>query len=255
MPEPINIAGRTLTGRLSRLLLTAGNGTAALAAGKTPPVVITPHAIKIQNHFVYLNCNPPIKHVEHLFSALYGLRIFSVLIHLNSRELPFFDGSCAPFVRALAGRMPARCRPLRSLARPFKIQAGGSFLGYEPQPARHLIVDMCLEHRWLGCQRLRLPITPRTYRREIAPARTFAFASLRDPRLVKLPPYGFAVTARGIISRQPLRYPDEAVRHKILDLLGDLYVLGIPLAGTIRGYNTSHRLNHLLVRKMAEFIS
>lgn len=254
MSESIIIVGRTLTGRRARLLLTTGNGTAVMAAGKTNPAVITPRSIKIQNHFVYFGRDPAIKRVEHLFSALYGLRIFSVIIHLTGQEMPFFDGSSAPFVRMLAGRLPARRHPLRSLSRPFKIHSDRSFLCYEPQPARRLIVDVSLEHRWLGCQRLQLPITPRTYQKEIAPARTFAFTSLRDPRLVKLPPYGFAVTARGIFSRQPIRYPDEAVRHKILDLLGDLYVLGIPLAGTIRGYNTSHRLNHMFVRKMMEFL-
>ncbi|UCD05315.1 MAG: UDP-3-O-acyl-N-acetylglucosamine deacetylase, partial [candidate division WOR-3 bacterium] len=88
-----------------------------------------------------------------------------------------------------------------------------------------------------------LSVDRANYLREIAPARTFVFTDDNDHRLRKLPPYGMGITGNRVYSASPLRFPDEPVRHKLLDLLGDLYVLKGRLSGRINATNTSHRLN------------
>lgn len=254
MPSAISIVGRTFAGRRARLSLTSGNGgRVTIATDRHRPVPLSPVEVSVRDHFVYLGHRPAIRHVEHLFSALYGLAIFDVRIRLDGREVPFFDGSSVALVHALNSRFRPRPGPGLTIGRKLVVRSGRSFLKYEPKPVHQLVVDMVLKHGLIGRQRLRLAITPRTYAREIASARTFLFTTVRDPRLKKLPPYGFAVTAAGVIGREPARYPDEAVRHKILDLLGDLYVLGVRLCGTITGYNTSHILNHKLVREIHKY--
>jgi len=200
MPSTVRILGRTFTGHRARLTFTTSNGGSVTVAGDGQrPVPLSPSAVSVRRHFVYLGRRSPIKHVEHLFSALYGLKIFDVGIQLDGREVPFFDGSSAALVQALRLRFRPHSGPVYSIGQTLAVRLGRSFLKYEPQPVRRLIVDMVLEHRLIGRQRLCLPITLRTYAREIAPARTFVFTTVRDPRLKKLPPYGFAVTAAGVI--------------------------------------------------------
>jgi UDP-3-O-acyl-N-acetylglucosamine deacetylase len=204
--------------------------------------------IAVENHLVHLGRKPRIRVVEHLFSALYGLNLFRCRIDLDHYELPFFDGSSRTFVRVLDKF--ARSRPAAIRGRAAMVYRGRSFLTYRPEPRDKLLVDMTLRHSFIGLQRIKLAITPLSYKREIASARTFVFTDTRDKRLKKLPPYGFAVTKQGVFSSLPPRFPDEAVRHKVLDLLGDLFVLGGRLVGTITGYNTSHALNYILAGKL-----
>jgi UDP-3-O-acyl-N-acetylglucosamine deacetylase len=109
---------------------------------------------------------------------------------------------------------------------------------------------MVLSHAYIGSQRIVCTLSPQFYTKEIAPARTFVFTNEDDPRLKNLPPYGIGITKNGIRAVTPLRFPDEPVRHKLLDLLGDLYVLKRNLYGRITGRNTSHRINLEFVRRL-----
>jgi UDP-3-O-acyl-N-acetylglucosamine deacetylase len=249
----VTIAGTALSGFAARLDLTRSKRLRINLAndGRRPrPVALKVKNIRVENHLVNLGYSHPVRVVEHLFSALYGMDFFTVQIDLFRNELPFFDGSSLAFAYALTklGSPPAapRKHPVRSL----RVRYGRSFLEYRPEPAGRLVVDMTLRHAFIGTQRYKLAITPDAYKKEIAPARTFIFTDEHDPRLRLLPPYGFALTRRGYFSSAPPRFSDEAVRHKILDLLGDLYVLGSRLCGTITGFNTSHILNYKLVHKI-----
>lgn len=253
MRSRIAIAGPTLSGPAARLVL-AGSPDLKInlvSDGRRPrPLTLDLKNIMVKDHLVNLGRRPAVRVVEHLFSALYGMNFFAIRVDFYHDELPFFDGSSRSFARALSRLQPPRSVPKIRLTAKVRIRCGRSFLEYRPEPANRLIVDMTLRHAFIGVQRRVLPVTRGTYLRDIAPARTFVFTDERDPRLKNIPPYAFALTRRGYHSASLPRFPDEAVRHKILDLLGDLYVLGGRLCGTITGYNTSHSLNHQLVRKI-----
>lgn len=200
--------------------------------------------------FVSVGQKPGIHVVEHLFSALYGLDLFNVQIDLFGNELPFFDGSSRAYTEELK-RIIAQEKPSGfCLDKKVLVSHGSSFVIYEPLKEDILIIDMELFHPFIRKQQINLEITEKSYLEEIAPARTFAFTDEMDPRLNDLSSYGIGVTKDNIYSTEPLRYKDELVRHKILDLLGDLYVLQKRLVGKITGRNTSHLLNQEFVSRI-----
>jgi UDP-3-O-[3-hydroxymyristoyl] N-acetylglucosamine deacetylase len=205
--------------------------------------------IIINDHTVSVGGPQQMRVVEHIFSALYALNIFNVRIDLYGNEIPFFDGSSEEFANAfreLAGDVLPGVRVDRRIA----VKEGCSSIVYSPLEADELHVDMTLRHEYIGEQHLALKIDAAEYMKEIAAARTFVFTDEDDPRLQSIPTYGLGITGKNTYSASPLRFADEPVRHKILDLLGDLYVMRQPICGLIRGVNTSHRLNLEFVRKL-----
>ncbi len=216
---------------------------------------LEPGMLKVHNHVVSLGASRAVNVVEHLFSALYGLLIFNLRIDVYGNELPFFDGSSRPFIMPLAQvKKHAPAQPLHPIHIPdgFAVRRGDSFIRYEPVRTHRdsLIIDMTLKHPYIKKQRIALEVTPRSYCAQIAPARTFAFTTEDDPRLRELPPYGIGITRRNTYSASPLRFPDEPVRHKVLDLLGDMFVLQKVIGGKITAQNTSHRLNLRFVKSL-----
>jgi UDP-3-O-acyl-N-acetylglucosamine deacetylase len=222
-----------------------------LHSDSQPPVNVDYNIanILVQNHSVTVGGQRRLHVVEHLFSALYGFNLFKVRIDVYGDEIPFFDGSSREIGRAVAdldgGESPAVVPPER-----IDIKEGESIISYLPEYVGGLVVEMALVHPYIGTQRLALDITRETYVKEIMPARTFVFTTEDDPRLNDLPPYGIGITPEKIYAADPSRFTDEPVRHKVLDLLGDLYVLRGHLHGKIVGVNTSHRLNLMFVRKL-----
>lgn len=200
--------------------------------------------------FVSVGQKPGIHVVEHLFSALYGLNLFNVQIDVFGNELPFFDGSSQEYTEKLKGMFTKEKPHGFSADKKVVVSHESSYIMYEPLKKDILIIDMELFHPFIGKQQINLEITEKSYLEEIAPARTFAFTDEMDPRLNDLPPYGIGVTKDNIYSTEPLRYKNELVRHKILDLLGDLYILQKRLAGKISSRNTSHLLNLEFVSKI-----
>jgi len=210
----------------------------------TAPVMISYdiERIHIRNHSVAIGEQKQLHVVEHLFSALYGLNLYGVRIDVYGDEIPFFDGSSQDFARSLEELDYDRGRSFRS-PRSVEVIAEEGIISYSPLETDDLIVDMSLVHPHIGDQNIVLSVDRSNYLREIAPARTFIFTDDNDHRLRKLPPYGMGITGKRVYSASPLRFPDEPVRHKVLDLLGDLYVLKRRLSGRITAINTSHRLN------------
>ncbi|UCF71300.1 MAG: UDP-3-O-acyl-N-acetylglucosamine deacetylase [candidate division WOR-3 bacterium] len=216
-----------------------------------PPVSIdySVDSVRVRNHTVTVGGMHHLRVVEHLFSALYGFGLFNVRIDVHGSEIPFFDGSSREIGHAMADFdggespviIPDGC---------IEIGEGESIIRYSPGADGVLTVDMTLVHPYIGMQRIALPVTRQTYASEIMPARTFVFTHEEDPRLHDLPPYGIGITEKKIHAATPLRFEDEPVRHKILDLLGDLYVMRRRLCGKIVAINTSHRLNFRFVRKV-----
>lgn len=205
--------------------------------------------IRVADHTVSVGRQHEVRVVEHLFSALYALNKFNVRIDLYGDEMPFFDGSSQEFAIALNG-LADNSPPGVRLETHVAVQEGGSAIIYSPLAVDEMRIDMTLKHDYIGEQRVGLKIDAAEYTRGIAAARTFVFTKEDDPRLLKIPAYGIGITGKNTYSASPLRFADEPVRHKILDLLGDLYVLKRPIYGIIRGVNTFHRLNLEFVRRL-----
>ncbi len=189
-------------------------------------------------HLVYLGS---VGGVEHLFSALYSRHLFNLKIDAHSPEIPFFDGSSSPFIKFLSPFQGEDLNYLRT--KEIFIREGDSYIHYRPWSREGLRIEMALCHPYIKNGYFSILLNEENYIKEIAPARTFIFTDENDPRLKNLPPYGIGITEKGMYSAEPLRFDNEPVRHKILDLLGDLFVLQRPLAGFISARNTSHRLN------------
>lgn len=199
--------------------------------------------------------------VEHLLAALSGLGVDNVEVEVDGPELPILDGSAEPWVRVIddAGLVtqdgPRRWRRPLSAA---VVRDGDRFVRLEPSqvPGVELDVEVDFRHRGIACQRLRLRLNPECFRRELAPARTFGFVAdgpgLRARGLARGASRDNALLFddRGQVLGPPLRFLDEVVRHKALDALGDLALLG-PLTGArYVARAPGHALNVALFRKM-----
>ena len=191
--------------------------------------------------------------IEHLMSALSGLGVDNVLVEADGPEMPILDGSAAPFVAAIDEAGLAHCGAARrriKVLKAVRVEKGGAFCELKPlDRGFRLDVEIDFPSPVIGRSRRALDLTPQSYRREIARARTFGM--MKDvERYWKA---GFALGASldntvavsddGIVNPEGLRYADEFVRHKILDAVGDLALAGLPLVGAYRAHCGGHRLN------------
>ncbi|HEV8117618.1 MAG TPA: UDP-3-O-acyl-N-acetylglucosamine deacetylase [Thermoanaerobaculia bacterium] len=190
--------------------------------------------------------------VEHLLSAAAGEGLDNCLVELDGPEVPILDGSALPFVRLFhaAGfeRQDARVQPLRP-ARAVEVTRGDKSIRFQPDgPGLTITYEIDFPHPIVGKQSLTLPVRPEEYSARIAPARTFGFArdieAMRARGLARGGSLQNAVVLddSGVVSG-PLRFRDEFVRHKILDLVGDLSLLGRPLSGHIHARKAGHALH------------
>lgn len=190
--------------------------------------------------------------VEHVLSAAMGEGLDNCRIEIDGPEVPVLDGSALPFVRLFhaAGfeRQEARVQPIRPSA-PVEVKRGDRSVSFEPGGSGLTITyEIDFPHPVVGRQQLTIAVRPEEYSSRIAPARTFGFAreieGLRSRGLARGGSLHNAVVLdeAGILSG-PLRFRDEFVRHKILDLIGDLALLGRPLAGRIFAHKAGHALH------------
>ena len=197
--------------------------------------------------------------IEHLLSALRGLAVDNCIIEIDSKEVPIMDGSAAPFVDMIdeAGiRELAAPRRYIKVLKPIRVQEGESWGELVPHSGFHLDVEIEFPTPLIGKQRLSFEMTPGVFRAEICGARTFGFMSDVE-RLWKA---GLALGANltntiaigdnKIMNREGLRYPQEFVRHKILDAVGDLALAGKPLLAAYRSVKGGHRMNSLVVQAL-----
>jgi UDP-3-O-acyl N-acetylglucosamine deacetylase len=196
-----------------------------------------------------------VRTVEHLMAAASGLGIDNLLVELDAEEVPAADGSAKPFVESLssAGRvsLPA---PRQRLSVTEPIRVGDEHRWIEILPADTLRISYTLDNRHpaIGLQVASVEITETTFVEEIAPARTYGF--LRDVPVMRQNGLALGgsldnaiVVGKRIVLNDHLRFADEFVRHKILDLVGDLHLLGRSLVGHVVARNAGHALNHQLV--------
>lgn len=202
--------------------------------------------------------------VEHILAALAGLQIDNCEVWTDHPEMPGCDGSSVPFVAALdaAGIVPQEaCRRQRTVRRTLRVGDGRSWVEARPAAKPGLNVECHIDYGSRGPiqrQSLALAVTPEIFRSEVSWARTFILeeeaAWLRSQGL------GARVTCRDLLVfdnrgpiDNPLRSADECVRHKTLDLIGDLALAGCDLAGQIIAHCSGHRLNaELVARLLAE---
>jgi UDP-3-O-[3-hydroxymyristoyl] N-acetylglucosamine deacetylase len=200
--------------------------------------------------------------VEHLLAALYGLGVDNVRVEVDGPELPVMDGSAAPFVYLLrsAGLFPQQApRPVLRVRRRIELTEGAQSAVIEP--ARSFRVQYAVEfgHPSIGRQELEIdaPDVER-FERELSAARTFGFLqdvdALQREGLARGGSLANTVVLddRGVLNPDGLRWPDEFVRHKILDLFGDLAMLGAPIRGLVRIERGGHALHQRLVRTLLD---
>ena len=188
--------------------------------------------------------------VEHLLAALAGCGISQAQIWVDGEEIPLLDGSALPWVEAIAeaGLVEVGPRLLPSLPpQPLTVQRGVSFATLLPAAAPILAAAVEFPQAAIGRQLFSLELTPERFVREIAPARTFGFREqveqLRQTGLIRGGALENALVCDGDHwLNPPLRFEDEPVRHKLLDLLGDLALVGLPQA-QVFAYRGSHGLH------------
>ncbi len=192
--------------------------------------------------------------VEHLLAATAALGIDNLFVAVDGDEIPAVDGSARPFVEILyaAGKatLPIPRRPL-VIEKPIRVGDDTRWLRVLPADSFRISYTLDLDHPAVGTQILSFTCTEPTFVKELAPARTYGFlkdvGTLRKNGLAKGGSLENAVVVgRRTVLNGSLRYQDEFVRHKILDLIGDLALLGRPLVGHVVARNAGHALNHRL---------
>ena len=197
--------------------------------------------------------------VEHMLAALRGCEIDNAVIELDAPEVPIMDGSAEPFVSlihhiGIVRQDAARCAIL--IQRPVAAAAGDKFAVLLPHPTPWVTVEVAFPTSAIGNQRLSVSLNAETFAREIAPARTFGFAH----EIEKLRQHGLAlggslrnailIDGDRIVNDEGLRFHNEFVRHKILDCVGDLSLLGMPVIGHLVTFKCGHALSHELLREL-----
>lgn len=204
--------------------------------------------------------------VEHLMAGLYALEIDNCIVELDGPEVPGFDGSCEPIVAALrpAGLlMQAAGRRQVIVDRTVRVGSAGNWVEASPATDGRLTVEYRLDYG-PSCpippQTFAVPVSPESFCRELAPARTFVTAD----QAVRLRAQGLAphVTERDLLvfgNSGPiggaLRMPEECARHKALDIVGDLALVGADIVGRIVSFRGGHRLNGAMAHQLCKMAS
>ena len=200
--------------------------------------------------------------VEHLMAALAGCRVTDCIVDLDGPEVPILDGSAAPWVFLLdcAGLVDQGPASRIEVLRPVRVAEGEAFAELRPRPAGgsglSLAMSIAFGARAIGRQALTVELDEAAFRRELAPARTFALAeevaALRSAGLARGGSLGNAVVVdkARVLNPGGLRMADEFVRHKLLDVVGDLALAGAPLAGRFVGQRSGHTLNNRLLQAL-----
>lgn len=203
-----------------------------------------------------------IEMVEHLLSALAGLQVDNCLVRVDAEEMPGLDGSSQAFVDAiLAAGLVGQQAAVDPVVVAEPVRVGDDEVWIEAGPPRFagLSIEYILDYGPgpIGRQEFSLNLTPESYRRELAAARTFI--SVDDAARLRAAGLGLTVSTNDLVVfaadgpvGNPLRWPDECVRHKVLDLVGDLALAGRPIHAHVRACRSGHRLNASMAGTLLE---
>jgi UDP-3-O-[3-hydroxymyristoyl] N-acetylglucosamine deacetylase len=207
--------------------------------------------------------NAKVATVEHLMSAFAGLGVDNAYVDLTGAEVPIMDGSASPFVFLLqsAGivEQPVAKRFIR-IKKTVQVKEGDKWARFEPYDGFKLSFSIVFNHPVFdkSSQEVVVDFAETSYIKEVARARTFGFMqdveSMRAQGLALGGSLDNAIVMDDyrVLNNDGLRYSDEFVKHKVLDAIGDLYLLGHPLIGAFSGYKSGHALNNQLLRRLLE---
>lgn len=196
---------------------------------------------------------------EHLLSALAGAGVDNVTVEIDNLEVPILDGSALPFARAIAHVGLRRQRTRRRYARilkPVEVIDGQKRIAVYPADGFSVDYRIFFPHPLIGDQEYTFSFGSAGYQAEIAPARTFGFVEevelLRKNGLIRGGSLENAIVLSqdGVINPEGLRFQDEFCRHKVLDLIGDLVMLGHPLIGRVVADRAGHAMHYALVSQL-----
>ncbi len=197
--------------------------------------------------------------IEHVLAALNGLAVDNVEVHIFGGETPILDGSARPVVEALRSvgfRTQNAPRRMARVVRGYALETDGRSISVEPFDGFRVDYTIRFPHPVIGEQHFVLDITPESFEREIAPARTFGFLK----EVEYLHSRGLArggslenvivIGDEGVLNKEGLRFPDEFVRHKMLDFIGDMAMLGYPILGAFTVSCSGHGHNNAFLRNL-----
>ena len=199
--------------------------------------------------------------VEHLMGAIRGMQIDNIIVEIHGGEVPIMDGSAASFILLLksAGmRRQKSSRAVAKIVRPISIEQDNKWIKASPYNGLRINYTIDFAHPVIGVQTMDIEITPQSFMDVLAKARTFGF--LKEVEYMNK--NGLALGGSldnavvldeyTVINQDGLRYPDEFVRHKILDFIGDMAMLGLPLEGYFEVHCSGHALNNAFLRRLDE---
>jgi UDP-3-O-[3-hydroxymyristoyl] N-acetylglucosamine deacetylase len=186
----------------------------------------------------------------------------NVSVHVDGPELPVLDGSAVGYISLVNSAGVSDLAEKRRFARvtgEVEVEEGSSTAKLSPRDGG-LYIDYTIvyENPHVGTQRLEFEVTADYFEKEIAPARTFGLLEDVESMYERGLALGgtldnaLVISDRGVLNPEGTRFPDECVRHKCLDALGDLALFGMPIIGKLTAYKSGHRLNHLLLKELAE---
>ena len=197
--------------------------------------------------------------IEHLMAALYSCGIDNAHIDINGPEVPIMDGSAAPFVAGIVKAGTKGCGKARKylvVKKPVSLVEGDKKISIIPSRHYKISFDMQFAHQAVKSQTRSMLFSQETFERDYAGARTFGFLA----EVETLKAHGLALGGslenavvigdEGVLNEEGLRFPDEFVRHKILDSVGDLALAGYRLFGHVKAAKSGHDLNHKLVSEL-----
>ncbi len=196
--------------------------------------------------------------VEHLMSAFSALGIDNIVVELDSFEVPIMDGSSSPFVflvQAAGIEEQDASKNFIVIKKPIKVKRGDSWAELSPYNGFKISIEIDFDHEKVkeSGQKISIDFSNQSYLKEISRARTFGY--MRDLETLKAankalgasPDNAIALTDDDILNEDGLRYSNEFVKHKVLDIVGDLYLLGANVIGHYQGFKTGHFLNNELI--------
>jgi UDP-3-O-[3-hydroxymyristoyl] N-acetylglucosamine deacetylase len=197
--------------------------------------------------------------VEHLMSAFSGMGVDNAVVEVDAPEVPIMDGSARPFVDLLKDvgtQVQSKGKKLLVIKEKIAVSDGEGTAMFLPSPEFRITYKIAFNHPLIGVQTYRMKLSDISYEGEICEARTFGF--LRDVEYLQARGLALGGSLKNavvldehrIINKDGLRFPDEFVKHKILDAIGDLSLLGIPIVGHFVACKSGHRLNNLLLKEL-----
>jgi UDP-3-O-[3-hydroxymyristoyl] N-acetylglucosamine deacetylase len=197
--------------------------------------------------------------VEHLLSAFCGMGVDNAVVEVNAPEIPIMDGSALPFVNLLKNvgtKTQGKCKNLLVIKSSVSVSDGDGMAMFLPAREFKITYEIEFQHPLIGRQLHEMTFSDVAYEREICAARTFGF--LKDVEYLQAKGLALGGSLKNaivldenrIINKDGLRSPDEFVKHKILDAIGDLSLLGMPIIGHFVASKSGHKLNNLLLKEL-----